>query len=97
MKKTLLTAALLGLAACTSITVDDYNAVKKGMTMTQVQERLGTWYWDQSCKMDSSPEYEAEGVEKYYCSGDNGFRTYTIGFTFKDGVLVRKYNNGRLD
>ncbi len=97
MKKSLLLGALICLSACTSITVDDYNAVKKGMSIGEVQQRLGEWYWNQSCKQDTSPENEAAGVEKYYCNGDNGFRSYTIGFTFKDGVLIRKYNNGRLD
>lgn len=93
----MLVLSFLTLSACASITVEDFNDVKKGMSLGDVQQILGEWYWDKSCKFDDDPEMEAAGMERYYCVGSNSFRSYTIGFTFKDGKLVRKYTNGRLD
>ena len=98
MKKIFVASLLfLSVAACASITIDDYNAVKKGMSFEKVRETLGKRYWENSCKQDDDSEIEAAGLERYYCVGENGFRSYTVGFTFKNNILIKKYTNGRLD
>ena len=91
--------AVLLLTACTpTLTQEKFNSVKNGMSLSDVKDTVDTDYWNDRCleDTDADPDLVKDGEVRYVCTGD-GIRSYTVSFTFKNGRLIRKFSNGRLN